>query len=109
MGPEGKFAPYFLSLLFSLLNQTIENTIFHPPCFHPNQPYPKSFLGGLQGDSNGTDFVSHCVSKVSIQEYQIVSRMNLYTLSSLFRRLEFLCGDSIYICTTENVCRQMLL
>ena len=87
MGPEGKFAPYFLSLLFSLLNQTIENTIFHPPCFHPNQPYPKSFPGGLQGDSNRTDFVANCVSKVSIQEYRIVSRMNLYTLSSLFRRL----------------------
>lgn len=71
--------------------------------------WTKSFLGGLQGDSNRTDFVSHCVSKVSIQEYRIVSRMNLYTLSSLFRRLEFLCGDSIYICTTENVCRLMLL
>ena len=38
------FPPYFLSLLFSLLNQTVENVIFHfifhPLCFHSNQAYP---------------------------------------------------------------------
>ena len=37
------------------------------------------------------------------------SRMRSCTLSSMLRRLVFLCGDSIYICTTENVCLQMLL
>lgn len=30
VGLEGKFPPYFLSLLFSLLNQTVKNVIFHP-------------------------------------------------------------------------------
>ena len=38
------FPPYFLSLLFSLLNQTVENVIFHfifhPLYFHSNQAYP---------------------------------------------------------------------
>ena len=40
------FPPNFLSLLFFLLDQTRENVIFHPifhlPCFHSNQTYPKA-------------------------------------------------------------------